>query len=394
MTSEHTSQLVSFAEVIGFARRRLILIIVGVTFGATLAFVGSGYIPKKYKSKAAITIQSGYFNHPLISAFFAGINDTAEMSSQRAALIRSALSDSFLESFERKYFQEHSSSSATPKPFDREHILRRIEYFPSNQTTFQLSVIAPTAESAAAATNEVVTHIATTLWEERHNQLTRVQRALIQQTSLLQQGLNRGPPSQHNDGLESRISLARSKLASLREYLAESHPDVISLKRQLDSWASGASNTAQIPDASPSEIDDVFFSPQSRDTTKEIIDGLLGKLAHLNIVLHADSESACCAFIDIVEKPRIPLSPFSPNRTTLTLIGAAAGLFASLTLAIITELRRNAVITPSEAETFLNVPLLGELLPVNPTPRNLSWTTYDPGLKIFISAVMMELTCV
>lgn len=361
MTTDSVSQLVSFTEVLGFARRRAFLIFLGVALGGSLGFTGSRYAPKTYKSRATLTIQSSYFHHPLINDVVANIQDTAEMNSQRAALLRLALNDGFLESFGRNYISPSNASSNGDKPVDLQFIAKQIEYFPTNPTTFQISVTTSTPQTAVTATEAVVTQIVSTLKRERQQHLTRAKQALVDQAVELQGALSRHPSLAEGAADQSRIAATRSKLQALQEQLAETHPQIISLKNQLQALTSEAHEGPNLPVPDTQGIQRVFLFPQSRNTTQEIVDELLHKISRLTVVLYTDQESTHCSFVDIVEHPRLPTSPFAPNSAQFILIGVAAGLFVAMTLAIAGELRRHSKITPMEVEAFLSIARLGEI---------------------------------
>lgn len=375
MTVENSNELLQFTEVTGFARRRFLLILIGFTLGAVLGFTGSTCIPKKYRSKALLTIQSGYFHHPLISDTVAGIQDTAEMNSQRSALLRLALDDEFLESFGRKFFSKGTDSSALAKPQDYESILKHIEYFPTNPTSFQISVTTNSPTTALRATDEILTQIITTLERQRYQRLAKAHRSLVQQATLLQHSLSQSYSAPERDTLQSRMRALRARLAALEEHLSENHPDVIALKRQLHSLSSREQETAPSKEANEINVDGIFLHPQARSTTQEIIDDLLKKISFLAVVLHMRPGPGRCSFVDIIERPRLPTSPFSPNRVQVTLIGAAAGLFIALSIAIRGELHRRSTIQPTEAETFLDIKLLGELPLLAPSSNSVAPTT-------------------
>lgn len=392
MTTENTSQLVSFSDVVAFARRRFGMVLLGILLGGALGFMSSRYVPKKYRSKATVTIQSSYFHHPLIRDVVASIQDTAEMGSQRSALLRLALNDEFLESFGTKYFFPDASHAA--KPIDLDVVSKRIEYFATNPTTFQISVTTSTPQTAVAATHEVVTHIVSTLEQQRRQQLIRAQKALVQQATQLQQGLSQGAPPVQGDSRQSRIEALQSKLATLQEHLSDTHPDVASLKKQLEVLASEAQEPPHVNEANRHSIQEVFLFPQSRDTTQEIVDDLLRKISDLSVVLLTDQQSSLCSFVDLVERPRLPLGPFAPNRAQFTLIGVAAGLFMSMTLAIGGELRRRSKISPTEAETFLNMKLISELPALPLHPSKLSSMESSVGTEGLLIVMVMVARCV
>jgi len=71
----------------------------------------------------------------------------------------------------------------------------------------------------------------------------------------------------------------------------------------------------------------------------------------------------------LIEPPRVPERPFSPDRQRLNLFGAAAGLFLGLGLAALLEYRDSAFRTESDIITALSLPVLAVV------PR--LWTASD-----------------
>lgn len=386
MNEEISSDLLQFSQVIGFARRRLLLIILGATVGAIFGFYSSGYIPKRYKAKAILTIQSGYFDHPLIRDVVAGIQDTAEMSSQRSGLIRLALDEEFLRSFGARFFAPTSSPSTALQAIDPELTLKRIEYFSTNPSSFQISVMAPSAQTAFSATNEVVNQIILTLEKHRHQRLFAARHALVEQATDLQQLISEGHSKLATESTDSQLTELHSRLGALKKHLSEVHPDVVALKRQISAASSkiSASPAPSMPEANESS-ERVFLHPQFRNTAQEIVDTLLRKISDLTVVLHTRAQPGSCSFVDIIERPRLPTGSFYPNRPQFTLIGAAAGLFIALSIAVRAELQRLWKMTPDQAAKYLGIDLLAELplLPPSPeaSPKNCESKDQPAGFK-------------
>ena len=80
-------QTISFSQVISLIKRNLVLMVLCVLLASSLGLLLTEYIPKKYKSKAVLSIQSSYFQHPLVSDVVSDIQDPSEMSSQRLSLL-------------------------------------------------------------------------------------------------------------------------------------------------------------------------------------------------------------------------------------------------------------------------------------------------------------------
>ena len=360
MTSDGAFDLISLSDIVIFMRRHFLIVVLCVTVGATCGFKGAGYIPKKYKSKATVTIQFGYFHHPLVSDTVAEIQDTSEMSTHRLAVVRAALTDQFLIDFSKTFVSPHRSITSLPEPVDIESVLKKIEYFSTNATTFQISVILHSAEGAFHGTNKVLMQIISTLQAQREQLLAQAKRALELETEMLLRTFSHEAHKSGGENVEAQLASTKEQLDTLEEHLAATHPDVMSLRNRLNRLQ------ARHQEAAPSlseadDIPNVFFSPQSNKTKQEIVDDLLKKISDLNIVLTMERQQPGASYVDIIEHPRVPVGPFAPNRIQFALMGAGAGLLLSLSFSVARELRRLSVFSPQDAAHFLEIPLLGEL---------------------------------
>jgi len=360
VTADGSFDLISIREIVAFVRRRGLLIVLCVVLGGVCGFKGSGYIPKKYKAKAIVTVESGYFHHPLISDTVAEIQDPSEMSIHRLALIRAALTDQFLTGFYDTFISPNDLKPQTNKQVDPESILRTIEYFSTNPTSFQISVTLTSPEKAFNATQRVVTEIISTLRSKRAEQLTRSKRALERESALLLGALSLGANRSEGETLEAQLAATTAQLAALEEHFAPTHPDVVSMRRRLQRLQA-RQGSASPPPPQGTELSSIFLSPQSLTTKQEIAAELLKKISYLDIVLSMERDHPTASHVEIIEHPRIPIAPFAPNRLQFVLIGAVGALVLSLSLAVAQELRRRSIPTPSEAARYLELPLIAIL---------------------------------
>ena len=392
MTSDGTFDLISISDVIAFVRRHIISVVLCVGVGGACGFKGSGYIPKKYKSKAIVTIQSGYFHHPLVSDTVAEIQDTAEMSAHRLALVRTALTDQFLLDFNNTYLAPNHATSSSTKPVDLESVLKRIEYFSTNPTSFQVSITLSSPDQAFHATQSVVNKVISTLRAKREEHLTRSKRALEHEAEILINTSSLGARESEGGSVEAQLGSTKDQLATLEEHLAATHPDVIVMRNRLGRLE--ARQQEAFPSPSNGEgIKNLFVSPQSTTTMQEIIGDLLKKISHINIVLAMEGEEAATSYVDIIEHPRIPMFPFAPNRIQCGLIGAVAGLIFSLSIAVARELSRRSVLSPEDAARYIEVPLLGELPDLTVIPPPCSTFTRSGPINFSVLCIGMSISC-
>jgi hypothetical protein len=370
VTTEEDSQLASLSEIIGFVRRHFVVITLGLILGGFLGYQGSTYLPKTYKSKAILSIQSGYFHHPLISDVVAEAQDPAEMGLQRTSLLRLALHDAFLESLHQRFFSKRGSTTRPDPPFDPETVASHIDYFFTNPSTFQITVAASSAEIALIAANEVLSQALSTFKQHRIYQLQSARAALEMQASLLEKILSQARSASTDGDLDKQMTSLRTRLSSLQRHLSETHPDVVSVKEKIRTLQQRSRPTEPGSPLPQAEIQGVFLSPMLRSTTLEILGQLLQRLNSLNVVLAMERTEGWNSYIDIIERPRLPRSPFSPKPPHFLLIGATVGFVIALFAAIARELHTHSKIAPKDAEFFLQAPLLGELPPLNLTPQS------------------------
>lgn len=361
MSGDEVSQIFSLDEVCGFLRRRGLVITLIALFGGFLGFYLSGLLPKQFKSKATVTIQAGYFHHPLVSDSVGEIQDTGEMSAHRMALIRASLNDAFLEAFGRRYLFPLPVGHTTPKPLDPEMVLKKIDYFSTNSTSFQLSITTKSRETAFEATKEVLHQIVSSLARQRRETLLQTRLALIHQAEELLASFSQSSPVPNVDNVRTDLASTEAKIAELEGRLSETHPDVVAMKARLTALRSNLPD-GQPPNEEPlSGTPSIFRAPQSRTANQEIFDELLRKISGLSVVIDMESARETGAYIDIIEHPRAPLWPFAPSQIQFGVIGGVIGLVLGLAQAVVFELRRRLTISREEVEHFLGIPCLGEM---------------------------------
>ena len=366
MSSEETTRLISAAEVLSFLRRRALAMVLGVSVCAFLGFKCSGFIPRSYRAKATITIHASYFHHPLASDVLPEIQETADRTFERAAIVRLALNDQFLTEFAAKYFPRPTGSYWNKPPIDFESTLKNIDYFATNPTSFQIAVTTSSPETAFRATEDIVRQVTTTISRQRFDQLAKTQQAMIHQAELLADSLSYGAPDKNSESLEALKASTERKLSLLASHLTDNHPDLVSMRGRLNQLRSTIKDKSSQTSNVDTRIPGVFLLPKARNTTQEIFDELLKKISNLEVLLTMERKQVQVPYLTVVELPRIPTHPIAPNRVVFLLIGSAFGLVSVLSVSIIWELRVRSTITLREAGAFLELPILGELPTISP----------------------------
>lgn len=357
-------ETVSFTKIIGVLKRSIFIIILSVMLCVAIGLLTSSYLPQKYKSKAILSVQSSYFQHPLVNNLISEVQDPSEMSARRLAILRLALSDQFLDTLGHKYNLIVAPTSEADLLMQREALLKKIEYFSVSPSNFQISIVTNDPTSSFLATQEVLAQMSFTLIEKRYQSLMQAREAILNQAKLLNSTLSDTASGPQRAGLVAQLAAMESNLSALRSRFTDSHPDVMKARGQTRSLESRINNLKEKPSSSD-EYTKVFLSPSSRATTQDIFDDLLKKLSHLNIVLGMEKDRENVSYLGIIEQPRVPSKAFFPNPVEFALFGALAGLMLSAMLITYRELNRVEEISSDQAAELLGLELLGEIPSLN-----------------------------
>ncbi len=90
------------------------------------------------------------------------------------------------------------------------------------------------------------------------------------------------------------------------------------------------------------------------ETNKQIYDALLKKINEQGVI-----EQSKPVNIMIVEKAEMPKSPFKPKKAMNLLLGIIVGIFGGIGLAFFVEYLDNTIKSPEDAESKLDVPVMG-----------------------------------
>lgn len=328
-------------------------------------------LPKSFKSKAVLNIQAGYFQNPLIQDLVSTSQNPAELRAQRSSLLRLALSDSFLDKLGEKYGVFEYPAKHRMRVMERERFLKKIEYFSLNPTTFQISVIGDSPQSAYAMTSEVLAQMKTTLISERYAKLITTRDAIQKHINALEQKLNPATEAKvvQPNQVQLELEQIRQNLDLLLKRYTEKHPDVVKLKRRKEILEEGLeqqgiSKVDQQP-ATDLMLNNQPLSKSSEEPAQDLYADLLHKLGYLKIVLDMERDRENVSYLGVIEQPTIPTKAFSPKKRVIVAIGFFLGLFVSAIFILFEELRRISTMSPQNSSDVLGVPFLGELPPMH-----------------------------
>ncbi len=155
---------------------------------------------------------------------------------------------------------------------------------------------------------------------------------------------------------------------------ATTNPMINEIKKTLDSM-SGSAIAPDAPSANPAaEEKDIYKvmlldkldSVVARDVgvNESIYNSLLQRLETAKITQRLQSSKEGTRYT-ILEPPRIPLQPISPNIPLVVFLGLFLGLGSGVGLVFVSEFLDKSFLDVQEASIFLGVPLLGAISKIN-----------------------------
>jgi|GEM_PF-1926750 len=361
MHTDNVQETLSVGQIGAVIRRNGTLILILICLSSIVALCAASFLSHKYKSKSILSIQSSYFQHPLVSDVLSNVQDPSEMSALRLSLLRLSLTDQFLDKLANKYRIYETSDDEISQVLNRELFLKRIEYFSVSPSNFQISIVTENANTAFAAMKDILAQMTDTVIEKRFQALMRARQAILTQAQMLSSTLAANKTAPLRETLEAKLSTMELNLEALRTRYADTHPDVLKVKDLTNALASRIDGLAdrQISDAD--DYTKIFLSPSSRTTSQEIFDDLLKKLSHLNIVLEMERDRQNVSYLGVIEQPSLPTKAFYPDPVRFALLGSVIGLVLAGIMVTVRELRRGDILSPDQAAEFLGIELLGEL---------------------------------
>ena len=365
-----SEDVVKVEDLLNVFRRYLALFIVLSVSGAILAGIAAKTLPKKFKSKGVISIQSSYFENPLVSDLVPEVHDFSELSARRAALLRLALTESFVDQLGEEYHFYNSPAASKERVRERELLLTKISFFSMSPNTYHVSVVWDDAEASFAITRRVVDQMISTLLDQRYALLLNTKNAIkshVESLGLTLRDISGPAASLDPQGLRSQLDKVNKDLEALLVNYTEKHPEVLKLKEQalaLENLLVNRSDEVNSSESSPG-----FLPPNAALPIQEVYNELLKKLNYLNIILEIESDRDKVSHLAVIEQPALPTSAFFPNTKLFLAVGAAIGCFLALVFVILREMRRGAFVSVENFSARLDVPFFGVLPPLESSPQ-------------------------
>lgn len=372
------------ADGVQLVRRNFFLFCASITICATAAIVIAAIIPKQFKSKAILNIQSSYFQNPMVNGLITEVNDPQELQAQRMSLLRLALSNSFIDSLAESngLYSENATLNQKALTIEREDVTRRIQYYSLSPTTFEITSIAKEPNQAQNITSTVLERMKSTLIEERFENLDRTKKAIESHVKNLGDNIQKIATPTGEIAVQSELEKAEATLSGLLVKFTESHPEVQKLRARQRNLSAQRPKAVKREISTPSDEVIARGGILAKQPSQEVYNDLLKKLSYLAIVLDMEKDRNNLSYLGVIEQPTLPVQAIFPNKNLFLAIGLVVGVLLGAFLSIIAELGRRSVVSPSQAAHLLDAPLLGELPLLK---ENISVTSSIKALPLTIN---------
>ena len=340
-------------------RRNIFLFSFSTIVCAGIALGIAFSLPKQFKSRAVLNIQTSYFQNPMVNDLITQVSDPQELQSQRMSLLRLALNNEFLDSLATKHniYTEEVKKSDKAQTLERDQLTKRIQYYSLSPTTFEITVMANDPTIAQQMTSEVLERMKSTLINERFENLSKTKNAIENHVKSLGENSKRIATPVGEVAVQTELQQIEASLSGLLVKFTESHPEVVKLRSKQRALSS------QRPGRGKQPSDELIASggALARQPSQEVYSDLLKKLSYLAIVLDMEKDRDNISYLGVIEQPTLPVQATFPNKKLMLALGLVVGILVGTFLCIIAELGRRSTLSPNQAADIMDAPLLGEL---------------------------------
>lgn len=322
--------------------------------------VVSAVLPKKYKSKGVINIDTRYFQNPLIGDLVSNPNESRDPRNERESLIRSAISSEFIDHLGETYRIYKSTADSSLRAKERSDLMKKIEIYSVGPTMFQLSVMGGDPDVAQKMTTEILKHVVENLTQERKKRIGALRDEVQAQLSTLSnlQPQSGFTGSVHLDEAQAAEELGRveEEISSVKQYYTEKNPELQRLRERAAYLKSRAhSQVGQMAGKAPIKL--VSNERPNPAVATDVYRELLKKQRYLTIAYNV--EEAQGHGIEVVESASQPLEPVWPNPSLFVAWGSLLALGLAGGVVSLKEYVRNERDCAHQLSKALNIPVLG-----------------------------------
>ncbi len=346
----------------------LIAVVMVLSVGISIALVI--YLPKQYKSKGVISINSSYFNNPLTSDMTGTLYDSNELRSQRLSYLQEVLTPEFIDELGDKFDEFTKGAPEIVHAREREELREKIELFPVNNNASQISVKAKDRFEAYGMTKMIMDEMQKALIDRRNDTLMAARKSALKTINTLKKriaGAETPSSSVRIEKAKIELEKANDQLEMALSSYSELHPNVKKIRLKVKTLQARydklvKDNKDQVVSPSVDETDDsITTDPKTLKSNNESLDDFLKKLNRIDFLLDIEKNKDTIEFLSITEKPEVPSSPIFPNSKLFVMCGIVAGMVLSGVLVMFLELKRGTFVSSYYVMDQLDMPMLGEL---------------------------------
>ncbi|MEI8347930.1 MAG: hypothetical protein WCG27_10725 [Pseudomonadota bacterium] len=316
-----------------------------------LFMVAMHFAPKKFKSTFIFDVNPQYYNSPLLSDIIPTIQPGTEMRNSIETMVRQTLSDSYLDQIAQALNLSINGDETIEQ--QRQQLKDRFEIIPLAGQSMQVSFIynnAQDTQTIASLTAKAITDFFTTL---RENNLLSIREALSNKVKkiILAQKLSQDKTNSSNkQELVMKLEQKKSYLESIAQQFRSGHPQIISLKNEIQSLEEKLNNF-------PTEDSELsILATQGMQELSQLLNRLTMQLQNINLVLEL-GKAFPGGHVTLLQRPELPQTPLWPKKRFFLMLGLAMGVifcFAYLFVLEIIEQRQKREMTTGTPQIDLD----------------------------------------
>lgn len=347
MKPEVKSENRSIAEVI--ARRR-VLLTVSAILGVVVSMVSYKYAEKTYKVQTTFSIQTQYFQVPMVQDFVPITYDETELRTQRESLVRQTLDHEYLRDLGTRFKLFAHLKEGKPTSWDLDQLADKFEIVNLNAMTFMVSYRGKDPAQGYQIIQDYTDHLRKTLEADRKSMLVQLRNGIKDQLETLAFGGKNevGIMSSRPDLVKEEIARVKNELKELKSVYSSKHPRVVEFENRLAKLSKYLE-----PNDLEKELQKERFSSAKLDPgSEDLFRDLLKKFHYISVVMYMDQQNKD-SYLAQVKEPFIPKDPVWPKRPLFLAWGVALGLLTGAVVAFALESDQPETETKPEIKAVL-----------------------------------------
>ncbi len=328
--------------------RQKFLILGTVFVFSFVSMAGFRFLTKKFKVQTTISIQTQYFQIPMIRDFVPETFDGQELRAQREALFRKALNQEYVRELGKKYNLFRTKPGEEPTTADVAELISRFELIQAGPSSYLIGFFSSNPYVGYDIMKDCIAHIRSMLAQDRHAKLVRLHNAIQDRLEVLSFGKGGGASplmSQRPDLIKKEIDRIKEEITALRSTYSDKHPKIAALTKRLIEISNllDPANEGKVQRTNPG----IFSGAKVDDASKDLFQDLIKKFHYLEVVMYLDEQSID-TFISVLQEPYIPTAPMWPKRPIILIWSVISGFLVGSLLGLLKELysRRRAGTLP------------------------------------------------